>query len=134
MKIKNEKCDGNLGQTTSARQSQCSDVSTSSGLRSMNSQKSNSTGNTLESSQSIASNRNDAVPQSKKFEMLRRFRGITKAEPDSSEQTPVALTKNSSNSESNVAISESEKNRPPIIAKKSQPVTPSLKDLNEHSG
>lgn len=120
-KIQNEKDDGHHSQSNSAKQSQCSDASTSNDVNTTNSQKSNST-------RSIASNKNPAIPQSKKLEMLRRFQGINKSEPDNSEPKSVAPSNNS-----NQAILKSEK-RSPIVAKSFQSTIPSSIALNEHSG
>lgn len=132
-KMQNEQGDGDHSQSSSAKQSQCSNVSND--VKIINSSKTNST-DKVESSQSIGSTKNETVPHSKKLEMLRRFRSITKSEPDHSatEQKSFPST-NNSNSKTNVATSESEK-RPQIVAKKSEPVVavPSRIQLNEHSG
>lgn len=124
-KMPDEKEDGNHSRSSSAKHSQCSDTNET---KTTISQKSKSTDNNLESSQSIASNKNEALPQSKKLALLRLSRGITKSEPDNS---------NNSNGKPNVATlierNESEKH-PPIVAKKSQPAVPLPKQLNEHSG
>lgn len=133
--MQNEKGDSVHSQSSSAKHSQCSDVSND--VKAINSPKINSPDdNKLKSSQTDASNKNETVPQSKKLEMLRRFRGITKSEPDPSgtEQKSIA-SKNISNSKTDVVTKESEK-RPSIISKISQPVTavPKIRQLNEHSG
>lgn len=135
-KMQDEKEDGNHSWSSSAKHSQCSDVSTPNDAKTTISQKSNSTDNNLKSSEAIASKKNEAVPQSKKLELLRRFRGIIKSEPVKSEQKPFAST-NNSNGKPNVPTSsersESEKYHP-IVAKKSQPAVPLPKELSEHSG
>lgn len=127
--MQNEKGNGDQSQPSSAKHSQCSDASNDA--KTMNSPKINSSDiNELES------NKNKTVPQSKKLEMLRRFRAITKSEPVPSvtEQKSIA-SNNNSNSKMNVSTTESEK-RPSIVAKISQPVTavPKTIQLNEHSG
>lgn len=131
--MQNEKVDENVRSSTSSKQSQCSDISSGNDVETIHSEKTNSTNNNKpESRQSTASNKIEAIPQSKKLELLRRFRGITKSKSDNSEQKSVALTDNS-NGKSAVATIESEEH-PPIVAKKSQPVVPSPIQLNEHSG